>query len=127
MGLFNWFGRKKPAASAPAGPTSMARELDAVAARTAAKASVALASADKVKPVASAAPPAAMAVLAASGAAQVKLRLKLAAAKRTGETAAAYAAAKSLADIQAKAGRRMAARIWKAEADRILASDPKAA
>jgi hypothetical protein len=55
-----------------------------------------------------------------TGAMQVKLRLKLAAALRAGDLDAAYQAAKSLADIQAKAGRRVAARIWREQADRIL-------
>ncbi|MFT3724020.1 MAG: hypothetical protein QM773_10570 [Hyphomonadaceae bacterium] len=32
---------------------------------------------------------------------------------------AAYEAAKGLADIQAKAGRRVGARVWSAEAERI--------
>ena len=55
-----------------------------------------------------------------TGAAQVKLRLKLAASLRAGELETAYEAAKTLADIQTKAGRRVAARIWREQADRIL-------
>lgn len=57
----------------------------------------------------------------ATGAAQVKLRLKLAASLRTGADEEAYLAARGLADIQAKAGRRTGARVWREEADRILA------
>jgi hypothetical protein len=55
-----------------------------------------------------------------TGVAQVKLRLKLAASLRAGELEAAYEAAKGLAEIQAKAGRRVGARIWREQADRIL-------
>jgi hypothetical protein len=55
----------------------------------------------------------------ATGVAQAKLRLKLAASLRSGEHAAAYEAAKGLADIQAKAGRRVGARVWSVEAERI--------
>ena len=58
-----------------------------------------------------------------TGTTQVRLRLKLAAAKRAGATARAYEAAKGLADIQAKAGRRTAARVWREEAERILAHE----
>ncbi len=56
-----------------------------------------------------------------AGAAQVKLRLKLAASLRSGAHADAYEAAKMLADMQARAGRRVGRRVWSAEADRILA------
>ncbi len=41
---------------------------------------------------------------------------------RTGERDAAYAAATSLAEIQAKAGRRTQARAWREQAERIKAS-----
>jgi hypothetical protein len=41
--------------------------------------------------------------------------------------AAAYEAAKELAAIQAKAGRRVGARMWTAEAERIKAGLPAAA
>lgn len=58
----------------------------------------------------------------APGVAQAKLRLKLAASLRTGEHAAAYEAAKGLADIQTRAGRTTAARGWRQQADRIKAS-----
>jgi hypothetical protein len=59
--------------------------------------------------------------LGAPGAAQVKLRLKMAALMRSGEYAAAYKAARELAEIQVKAGRRIGARGWDEQADRILA------
>jgi hypothetical protein len=62
-----------------------------------------------------------------SGAMQVKLRLKLASSLRAGELEAAYQAAKSLADIQTKAGRRVAARIWSEQANRILSETETAA
>ncbi len=55
-----------------------------------------------------------------TGAVQARLRLRLAAAARSGDVEAAYYAAKGLADIQAKAGRRVGARIWREEAERII-------
>jgi len=59
-----------------------------------------------------------------AGVAQAKLRLRLAAALRTGEHAAAYEAARGLADIQIRAGRKTMARGWQQQADRIKASLP---
>jgi hypothetical protein len=61
-----------------------------------------------------------------SGVKQVKLRLRLAASLRAGEHAEAYKAAQDLASIQAKAGRRVGARVWAAEAERILAKQEAA-
>lgn len=55
-----------------------------------------------------------------SGAEQVRVRLRLAASMRSGRHAEAYAAARRLADIQARAGRRSGQRLWSREADRIL-------
>ncbi|MDP3738182.1 MAG: hypothetical protein Q8R02_12375 [Hyphomonadaceae bacterium] len=104
MGLFSFLGGGKKKAAVAGKPTSMARELDAVAAMPAELA-------------------AAPVVFAAPGSVQVKLRLKLAASLRTGQHAKAYEAAKGLADIQAKAGRRMAARVWREQAERILERD----
>jgi hypothetical protein len=106
MGLFsNLFGgRKKEQPKAQAMPPVAA---------TASKPTV------MGKQVMAAASPASLA--SATGATQVKLRLKLAASLRTGADEEAYLAAKSLADIQAKAGRRTGARVWREEADRILA------
>jgi hypothetical protein len=57
--------------------------------------------------------------------AQVKLRLKLAQSLRTRRAPAAYEAAKQLAAIQLKAGRRVGARVWTAEAERIKAQLPE--
>ena len=115
MGLFNLFGGKKKdeakATPKPAEAPVKTAEPGAKPAPAAAKAAPQIA-------------------LAASeaGVAQVKLRLKLAASLRAGEHGAAYRAAKDLAAIQAKAGRRVGARIWTAEAERILlACDPEAA
>ena len=124
MGLFGLFGGKKTdeAKAAPAAAEVKAAE-KAKAAEAVKPAEKTAKLVEKAKPVVSAA----VVAGAAPGAEQVKLRLKLAAAKRTGQTAAAYAAAKGLADIQAKAGRRLGARLWAQEADRILARDPKAA
>jgi hypothetical protein len=106
MGLFNLFGGKKKEEAKPA---AAAPVVDA-----------------KAKPPAAPAPaarPAVQIALAASesGVKQVRLRLKLAASLRAGEHAEAYKAAKDLAAIQAKAGRRVGARVWTAEAERILA------
>ena len=56
------------------------------------------------------------------GVVQAKLRLKLAASLRTGEQAAAYEAAKALADIQVRAGRKTVARVWQQQAERIKAA-----
>jgi hypothetical protein len=61
-------------------------------------------------------------VAAPAGVVQAKLRLRLAASLRSGAHAAAYAAARDLADIQTKAGRKTAARVWSEQAERIRAS-----
>jgi hypothetical protein len=58
---------------------------------------------------------------AASGPQQVKLRLRLAAARRAGDLEAAYEAARALEDIQKLAGRRVGARLWREQAERIFA------
>ena len=108
MGLFNLFGGKKKdeakAAPRPAEAPPKTAEVSA-------------------KPAPASAKPAPQVALAASesGVRQVKLRLKLAASLRAGEHAEAYKAAKDLAAVQANAGRRVGARIWTAEAERILA------
>ncbi len=80
-------------------------------------------------PQKSVAKPAAVNVVAApvsmpAGVLQAKLRLRMAASLRAGEHAAAYEAAQALADMQAKAGRKTAARVWVAQAERIKASLP---
>lgn len=46
----------------------------------------------------------------------------MAASLRSGEHAAAYEAAKGLAEIQTKAGRTTAARVWSEQAEKIRAS-----
>lgn len=104
MGLFSFLfgGKKKPKAEAPV------------------KAAVAQKSVAK---------PAAVNVVSApvsmpAGVVQAKLRLRMAASLRAGEHAAAYEAAQALADMQAKAGRKTAARVWVAQAERIKASLP---
>lgn len=105
MGLFSFlFGGKKAKAKA------------VKAEPAAAKPSVAKAAPVVAKPVEVAAP-----IVASAGAVQAKLRLKLAASLRTGEQAAAYEAAKALAEIQARAGRKTVARVWQQQADRIKA------
>lgn len=103
MGLFSFLfgGKKKAATRAAEKPTSMERQIAAVP-QPAAKAMVA-------------------APMTAAGVAQAKLRLKLAASLRSGERAAAYEAAKGLAEIQVKAGRKTAARVWSEKAERIRA------
>lgn len=111
MGLFNLFGGKKK------GETKPTAEPATATASQAGEASVRPAA-----PVVAGKPPLQIAVaMSKSGAAQVKLRLKLAASLRSGEHAEAYKAAKALAAIQSKAGRRVGARIWTIEAERILA------
>lgn len=111
MGFFsNLFGGKKKegtkvgAASGASAPVAPARS-ETPGARTQVVAAVA-------EPV----------LVAGAGVAQVKLRLKLAASLRAGELEAAYLAATGLADIQTKAGRRIAARIWREQADKIRAT-----
>ncbi len=106
MGLFSFLfgGKKKEAAKPPAAGKPLAGKSAPTEKQVAAAA---------VKPVT---------VSAAPGIAQAKLRLKLAAALRSGAHAAAYEAALGLADIQVKAGRKTAARVWSAQADRIKAS-----
>ncbi len=108
MGLFNLFGGKKK-------DESKAKPADAPAEALEAKLAVAARPAPQIAQVAS-----------ESGVRQVKLRLKLAASLRAGEHGEAYRAAKDLAAIQAKAGRRVAARVWTAEAERILAKQEAA-
>lgn len=56
-----------------------------------------------------------------AGVAQAKLRLKLVASLRSGDHPAAYQAAKGLADIQTRAGRKTVARTWQQQAERIKA------
>ena len=60
-------------------------------------------------------------VSATAGVAQAKLRLKLVASLRSGDQAAAYQAAKGLAEIQLRAGRKTVARTWQQQAERIKA------
>ncbi len=60
-------------------------------------------------------------VSATAGVAQAKLRLKLVASLRSGDQVAAYQAAKGLADIQLRAGRKTVARTWQQQAERIKA------
>jgi len=108
MGLLSFLfgGKKKEAVKPPASAklTSIEKQLAAAA-----------------KPVAKAviAEPVIVGPMTAGGAAQAKLRLKLAASLRQGEHAAAYEAARRLADIQVKAGRKTAARVWIDQAERI--------
>ncbi|HEX5006894.1 MAG TPA: hypothetical protein VFV70_07255 [Hyphomonadaceae bacterium] len=112
MGLFNLFGGKKKDGARAAKP------VEAKPAETRpAPASARVAS-----------PPVQQITLAASdaGVKQVKLRLKLAASLRAGAHFEAYKAAKGLAAMQAEAGRRVGARMWMAEAERILASQEAA-
>jgi hypothetical protein len=108
MGLFNLFGGKKKDEAKAAKPVE-------------AKAAEAKSAVSSVKT----APQIALA-MSDAGVKQVKLRLKLAASLRAGEHAEAYKAAKDLAAIQAKAGRRVGARVWMAEAERILAKQEAA-
>lgn len=99
MGLFSFLfgGKKKPKADAP--PRASVTE-KAATATTAMAAPVAL----------------------PAGIAQAKLRLRMAASLRSGEHAAAYEAAQRLAEMQAKAGRKTAARVWTLQAEKIRAS-----
>lgn len=60
-------------------------------------------------------------VVISQGILQAKLRLKLVASLRNGHSAAAYEAAKTLADIQVRAGRMTVARVWQRQADQIEA------
>lgn len=102
MGLFSFlFGGKKAKAKTEAAPSAKP-----AVAKSAATAKV---------------PEAATPIAVSSGVVQAKLRLKLAASLRTGERAAAYEAARALADIQSRAGRKNVARVWQQQADRIKA------
>lgn len=56
---------------------------------------------------------------ATAGVVQAKLRLRLVASLRSGDHPAAYQAAKGLADIQTRAGRKTVARTWHQKAERI--------
>jgi len=56
---------------------------------------------------------------ATAGIAQARLRLKLVAALRNRAHTAAYEAARGLADIQLRAGRKTVARAWQQQAERI--------
>jgi hypothetical protein len=101
MGLFSFLfgGKKKAKAEAPAKP---------VVAQKPATTPTAIVSAEPV------ATPA--------GVMQAKLRLRMAASLRSGEHAVAYEAAQRLADIQTKAGRKTAARVWSEQAEKIRAN-----
>jgi len=121
MGLFGLFGGKKKDEAKVAAKPAPAAAKAVEPARAAAPVKMTAAS------VAAAPAVIAPAVMAAVGAEQVRLRLRLVAAVKTGKTAAAYEAAKSLADIQTKAGRRLGARMWAQQAERILELDPEAA
>jgi hypothetical protein len=115
MGFFsNLFGggKAKEPKAAPVKAAPAKAEAAPAAAKVEAKASAKTATKAEVI-----APP-----VSSTGASQVKLRLKLAAASRAGDIESAYYAAKSLADIQAKAGRRVGERIWREEAERIITS-----
>ncbi len=109
MGLFSFlFGGKKPKA------TPVAKEPAGVALAE----KVAVAKAAPAKPVAvkvAAAAPAPE----TPGILQAKLRLKLASSLKSGHQDAAYEAARALADIQVRAGRKTVARVWQQQADRI--------
>jgi hypothetical protein len=123
MGLFNLFGGKKKddarAATAPAAKSAQPapRTVEARANAT----ELPAATTTQAKMFEEAGLP-----VSASALTQVRLRLKLASSLRSGEHAKAYEAAKGLADMQAKAGRRVGARIWTAEAERILAKQEAA-
>jgi len=108
MGLFSFLfgGKKKPEAEAqvkvPAKPAFVEKPAAKAAAASVLAAPVSL----------------------PAGVVQAKLRLRMAASLRTGEHAAAYEAAQALAEMQAKAGRKTAARVWVTQAERIKASLP---
>jgi hypothetical protein len=108
MGLFNLFGGKKKDEAKTAKPVEV-------------KAAETKPAASSAKAAAPAPAPQVALAMSDAGVKQVKLRLKLAASLRAGEHGEAYKAAKDLAAIQAKAGRRVGARVWTAEAERILA------
>ena len=59
--------------------------------------------------------------MTATGVAQARLRLKMAASLRAGQHQKAYEAATGLAEIQVKAGRPTVARVWQVQAERIKA------
>jgi hypothetical protein len=120
--VFGLFGGKKKKEEAAKAAPAQAKAAEPV---KAAKAAEPMKAAKKAAAPAALAP-AAPVLIAAAGSEQVRLRLKLVAAVKSGKTAAAYRAAKGLADIQAKAGRRLGARMWAEQAERILELDPEA-
>lgn len=102
MGLFSFlFGGKKKEATAKPVAEKPAKAAAPVAAK-------------KVETLAP--------VVISPGIVQAKLRLKLAASLRNGQSGAAYEAAKQLADIQVRAGRKNVARVWQQQAERIRIS-----
>lgn len=105
MGLFSFLfgGKKKEAAAKPVAekPVKAGAKAAPVAAKTV----------EAIAPV-----------VISQGVVQAKLRLKLAASLRSGQSMAAYEAARALADIQVRAGRKTVARVWLQEADRIKAT-----
>lgn len=124
MGLFSFLTGKKAGASAPVS-TAPGGDMIRVASpppKVQAKAQA------KAEPGAEAPPPAAakaagpakaVGEASATGSVHVKLRMKLAAATRNGDLEEAYVAARDLETIQTKAGRRVAARVWREQAERI--------
>ena len=113
MGLFSFLtgGKKKEAKAVPVTAAPVAVKPTVAEA----KAEVALAKA--IAPIVVPEP----VKVAATGVAQAKLRMKLAASLRAGQHAVAYEAATGLADIQVKAGRPTVARVWQVQAERIKA------
>ena len=109
MGLFSFLfgGKKKELRAKP-----VAEKAVNVVGKPAAQ--VAVAAAKTVETIAP--------VVSSPGIVQAKLRLKLAASLRSGQSGAAYEAAKQLADIQVRAGRKTVARVWQQQAERIKAT-----
>ncbi len=118
MGLFSFLtgGKKKEEKAAPAKVAAPAPHAKPTVVEK--KAEVALSKAATPAPVPA---PELTAATIATGVAQAKLRLKLAASLRAGQHAVAYEAATGLADIQVKAGRPTVARVWQVQAERIKA------
>ena len=116
MGLFSFLtgGKKKEAKAAPVKVATPVAEKPTVVEK---KAEAALSKAAAPAPM----PVSAPAAMVATGVAQAKLRLKLAASLRAGQAAVAYEAATGLAEIQVKAGRPTVARVWQVQAERIKA------
>lgn len=124
MGFFsNLFGGGKPkqAKTSSDRPAGAGADVIRISTVRAPPKQAAAASAASSLPPAVPEPRVALSQAGANGFGQVRLRMRLVAAQRTGDFKTAYEAARGLEAIQIKAGRRVGARIWREQAEQFEA------